>query len=503
MSFLNPFFLFGLLAASIPIVIHLFTRRRPREVQFSTLEFLSEVNQSEIRRLKIKQWLLLLLRALAVAAIALAMSRPALRGDVGLKSGAATTVVVLVDQSGSMGAAAGAPGAEAVNLLSRARRTVEDLLATLGPQDELMLVPYDRAPHPTTPSPSSDLGRLRAAAQSLSLTASTTNHAKALEVAAAALTRSASLNRELFWISDFQTTGFVGPDGRETAPGFRAPDGPWDRSRVYLVPIAPRVRANVGLSDAGLAPTESDVALSVTARSFGAAAGDLAVEVRDARGDGELGRGVQNLPERGETSTLVPLARLPENGGVVRLPNDALELDNRRVFASGREGQIKVLLREDGAPSALRLALEAGSPASGLTVEAVDGAALATRARATWTRSCSTTSSGSAPPSCRPCSTYTAAAADSGSCSGAARTPRSGTSRCCASWARAASATRKRPRPDRRGGSCASLPGTPCSRGSPRGRASRSRARASARSAGSLPAPRRARCWSSTARIRP
>ena len=91
MSFLNPLFLFGLAAAAIPVIIHLFTRRRPKDIPFPSLEFLAEVNQSEIRRLKLKQWLLLLLRALAVAALALAMSRPALKGSAGLKGGAATS----------------------------------------------------------------------------------------------------------------------------------------------------------------------------------------------------------------------------------------------------------------------------------------------------------------------------------------------------------------------------------------------------------------------------
>jgi len=46
------------------------------------------------------------------------------------------------------------------------------------------------------------------------------------------------------------------------------------------------------------------------------------------------------------------------------------------VFASGRSGTIRVLLREDAGPSALRLALEAGSPASGLDVTVADGASL-------------------------------------------------------------------------------------------------------------------------------
>jgi hypothetical protein len=373
-NFLNPLFLFGLAAAAIPILIHLFTRRRPREVKFPSLEFLTEVNQSEIRRLKLKQWLLLLLRTLAVAAIALAMARPAVRGAAGLRSGAATSVVALVDQSGSMNAAAPGGG----SLGDGARRVVEDLLSTLGPQDELLLVPYDRAPKPVTPRPSSDLGRLRAATQALAPGAVATDHLQALTFAAARLAEAHALNRELFWISDFQSVGFA-RDG--TPARFEAPAGPWGQARVYLVPFAPRSRANAALTDASLAPSESGPALSVTAASFGAPAGDLAVEVRDAQSKDALGRGFVDLPAQGEGNALLPLGRLPDLGGVVTLPDDALPLDNRRVFAAGRAGTLRVLLREDGAPSALRFALEAGAPASGLAVEAVDGPSLSGRIR--------------------------------------------------------------------------------------------------------------------------
>ena len=368
MSFLNPLFLMGLAAAAIPIVIHLLTRRRPREVMFPSLEFLSEVNQNEIRRLRIKQWLPLALRTLAVAAIALAMARPALKGAVGRASRAATTVVALCDRSGSMGAS----GASGATLVAEARRLVEDLFTTLGPADELLLVPYDRGPQPVTPRPSADLARMRAAVQSLVPTASTTDHVRALEFAAQALAESHALNRELFWISDFQQTGLL-----HGAGSFVAPEGPWARTRIYLVPLVPRSRANVALTDAALAPTESGTALAVTGVSFGAQPGDLAVAVADAKGD--LGRGFLNLPERGETATLLPLTRVPDDGGVASIPDDALALDNRRVFAAGRAGTLRVLLREDGPPSPLRLALEAGSPASGLEVETVDAAQLAAR----------------------------------------------------------------------------------------------------------------------------
>lgn len=380
MNFLNPLFLFGLGAAAIPILIHLFTRRRPREVRFPSLEFLAEVHQSEIRRLKLKQWLLLLLRTLAVAALALAMSRPVTKGHVGARAGAASSVVALVDVSGSMGAI----GADGHPLATAARRAVEDVLATLGPGDELLLVPYDRAPRPVSEKPLGDAGRLRAAAGALAAGASSTHHAAALELAARSLAQAHALNRELFWISDFQRSGFAngthaGADARLTAP-----EGPWASARVLLVPLAPRSRANAALTSATLTPADTGVALAVRASASGETPGDFPVEARAigaTGGSGEaLGRGYVSLPARGEGSALLPLARTPEAGGEVLLPDDALALDNRRVFASGRAGTLHVLLREDGPPSALRLALEAGMPASGLDVEAVDAEGLAAQA---------------------------------------------------------------------------------------------------------------------------
>ena len=301
------------------------------------------------------------------------MSRPALRGTAGLRGGAATTVVVLVDRSGSMNAASPA-SAGGGSLIGAARRVVESVLATLGPQDECLLVPYDHAPEPVTPKPTSDLGRLRAATQALTAGARTTDHRRALELAAGALAESHALNRELFWVSDFQAAGFADAAGTIAAP--HAPAGPWDQARIYLVPVPPRSRANVGLTDASLAPSEGDVSLSVTSRSFDAPAGDLAVEALDATTGTAIGRGFLNAPAQGDASTLLPLSRLPAEGGMASLPEDVLPLDNRRYFASGRAGTLRVVLHEDGPPSPLRLALEAGSPASGLAIDVVDGGTL-------------------------------------------------------------------------------------------------------------------------------
>ncbi|PJC60395.1 MAG: hypothetical protein CO025_03290, partial [Ignavibacteria bacterium CG_4_9_14_0_2_um_filter_37_13] len=49
MTFLNPAILFGLLAATIPVLIHLFNLRKLKKVEFSTLIFLKELQKNKIR----------------------------------------------------------------------------------------------------------------------------------------------------------------------------------------------------------------------------------------------------------------------------------------------------------------------------------------------------------------------------------------------------------------------------------------------------------------------
>ena len=53
MTFLNPLALLGLLAAAIPILLHLLNLRKLRTIEFSTLTFLRELEKTKIRRLKI------------------------------------------------------------------------------------------------------------------------------------------------------------------------------------------------------------------------------------------------------------------------------------------------------------------------------------------------------------------------------------------------------------------------------------------------------------------
>ncbi|MEI8138361.1 MAG: BatA domain-containing protein [bacterium] len=76
MTFLNPLILIGLAAIAIPILIHLLNRSKPRPIEWGAMQFLRASMTARSRRVKIEDGILLCLRCLALATLALAMARP-------------------------------------------------------------------------------------------------------------------------------------------------------------------------------------------------------------------------------------------------------------------------------------------------------------------------------------------------------------------------------------------------------------------------------------------
>lgn len=75
-QFGTPWILWGALTALIPILIHLFGKRRTHKVAFSSLRFLQTLQREQIRTLKLKQILLLILRTLILLLLVLAFANP-------------------------------------------------------------------------------------------------------------------------------------------------------------------------------------------------------------------------------------------------------------------------------------------------------------------------------------------------------------------------------------------------------------------------------------------
>jgi len=103
MTFLQPHLLWLLPLAALPVVIHLLNRMRFRTVHWAATSFLFSANRASTRHARLRQWLLLACRVLALAALLLAVARPLAGGWAGwMLSSAPDVVVILMDHSASM-----------------------------------------------------------------------------------------------------------------------------------------------------------------------------------------------------------------------------------------------------------------------------------------------------------------------------------------------------------------------------------------------------------------
>src|SRR5215467_11213101 len=105
MTFLTPAFFLGLGALAIPVLIHLIQREKKRVVEFPSLMFVRRIPYQSVRRRRIRHWFLLMLRAAAIALIVIAFARPFMQQSPSViaATGSARDIVILLDQSASMG----------------------------------------------------------------------------------------------------------------------------------------------------------------------------------------------------------------------------------------------------------------------------------------------------------------------------------------------------------------------------------------------------------------
>ncbi len=103
-AFDAPQLLWGALAALIPLLIHLVQRRRARVHHFAATAFLLGTRRRVARRYRLRELMLLALRMLLLAALAVAFAKPWVRSEEVAILGNVTpsSVVIVIDPSASM-----------------------------------------------------------------------------------------------------------------------------------------------------------------------------------------------------------------------------------------------------------------------------------------------------------------------------------------------------------------------------------------------------------------
>src|SRR6218665_2644871 len=102
MTFLTPILLWFLAAAAVPVAIHLLNRRRHKTIQWAAMQFLLKATRESRGKKKLRHILILTCRALGIAALVFAASRPLLSNVLGWGGGKPDLVVLLLDRSASM-----------------------------------------------------------------------------------------------------------------------------------------------------------------------------------------------------------------------------------------------------------------------------------------------------------------------------------------------------------------------------------------------------------------
>ncbi len=323
MEFLNPLALAALAAAAIPLIIHLFNFRRPRKVDFSSLAFVKELQKSTMQRVRIKQWLLLALRVLAIVCLVLAFSRPTLTGSMAGAVGgrASSSVALVIDNSLSM-TLRDAEG----EYLRQAKDIATGLVDELSDGDEVYVMPA--AGSSAVPDRYTNTGSAIEAVERIEESAGGRPLPQAVADAARALGGASHLNRELYVISDLQATALS-----DTVSGAVS-----ENIRTYLLPIGDRTHANVAVTDveveSRIIEVGQPVRLSATLVNYGPEPLDGYVASvflegrRLAQASADLAPG---------DPTTVNFTATPQNrgwlSGVVQIEDDAFGFDNERYFS--------------------------------------------------------------------------------------------------------------------------------------------------------------------------
>lgn len=205
MTFLNVFLLGGTLAFTVPLVIHLLHLSRFRVVQWGAMHLLESLVRINRRRFRIEQWLLLAIRCAIPALLAVCMAQPVLTGWRARAGAAASSRVVLLDDSFSMQAQTGS----GTNFQQGASRALSVLQRPPAASESAIVLMSDGKPVSDESARGADI--LRTKLDSYQADQGPIRIDAALQSATALLKQSTLPLRELVVVSDFQKRDWLGP----------------------------------------------------------------------------------------------------------------------------------------------------------------------------------------------------------------------------------------------------------------------------------------------------
>jgi hypothetical protein len=229
MSFLYPTFFWALAAIAIPVLIHLFNFRRYKRIAFTNVRFLKEVNEETQSQQKLKHLLVLISRCLAIVFLVLAFAQPYLPGNQVQNVGSTAVVGFYLDNSFSMNAES-----EAGLTLEVAKNKIREALTAYKENDRFFLITNNSNggnSHLLTKD------EINAKLDDISFSSTQLKSGSVIQKARAYFSKAPQNNRELFFISDMQTSMLNWPENHQPDTSFQ----------LYALPLQAASPANISI----------------------------------------------------------------------------------------------------------------------------------------------------------------------------------------------------------------------------------------------------------------
>lgn len=316
MLFKNPTLLYGLLFLVVPIIIHLFQLRRFARVAFSNVAFLKPLITETRKSNKLKKWLTLLARMLAITCIVLAFTQPFLPNNSIVKQ--ETQTAIYLDNSYSM-QAQGSNGplyTSAINELIE--KLPADKVFTLFTNDQVYL-------NTTKQQVANDLLSSGYSSNALSY--------EQVQLKAVSLLDGRNNARELIMISDFQKKGKAAfPD---TLAGLKR----------ELVQLVPETTNNISLDTAYVANRNgNDLRIAIELSSTTAQEQPVTVSLNN--NNTLVAKTSVDLSTKKGTAQFEINTKQPLNGELV-IEDNGLRFDNHIYISTGAANAVNVLSVSD------------------------------------------------------------------------------------------------------------------------------------------------------------
>lgn len=312
MQFKHPELLYALFLLLIPIFIHLFQLRKFQKIDFTNVAFLKKVNIQTRKSSKLKKWITLLLRLLALACIILAFAQPFTASKTALNAKKET--VVYIDNSFSM-QAKGANG----QLLQRG---VQQLYAQATGNETISWLTN------TETHKNADIQDFKAALLAIPYTAKQLTAAEVLLKANQLFSKDEGANKRLLWISDFQaTTAF--------------PEVPKD-IQVEAVQLTPETYNNISIDTVYVASKNStSIKLNVVVSAQGEIAPSVPVSLYN--NTSLIAKSAVDFSEKQKNTITFDIEDARTFKGKLSLEDPNLTYDNSLFFSINTPKKIKVL----------------------------------------------------------------------------------------------------------------------------------------------------------------